>query len=216
MLGDLSGIGTDAPGARLDVRAQGALATDVAFRVRNSANTNNIFEVRGDGDIQDGAGYFKWDSSLRKFSINNGSLDVIGALKVTSHINLGSGVSDSRIYSTQAPLTDGFSMNTYYSRMSFGAQNTSGRGTSASNLIGLFNGTAPSADVTDSCAIYSADNVGGDACPHIRTEAGDIIKLYKFISSDLGNTINSGDTATDDAIRALIDLVGTLGLGAPS
>ena len=37
------------PGARLDVRAQGALSTDIAFRVRNSADTSNISEFRGNG-----------------------------------------------------------------------------------------------------------------------------------------------------------------------
>jgi hypothetical protein len=36
-------------GARLDVRAQGALSTDIAFRVRNSADTANISEFRGNG-----------------------------------------------------------------------------------------------------------------------------------------------------------------------
>jgi hypothetical protein len=42
------GIGA-APDAstRLDVRAQGALSTDIAFRVRNSANTRNILQVNG-------------------------------------------------------------------------------------------------------------------------------------------------------------------------
>jgi hypothetical protein len=33
----------------LDLRAQGALSTDIAFRVRNSANTANIISVNGDG-----------------------------------------------------------------------------------------------------------------------------------------------------------------------
>jgi hypothetical protein len=42
------GIGTNAPSARLDVRAQGALSTDLALRVRNSANTKDVFAVRGD------------------------------------------------------------------------------------------------------------------------------------------------------------------------
>ena len=47
------GIGTEAstPGARLDVRAQGALSTDIAFRVRNSADSADMFSVRGNGDI---------------------------------------------------------------------------------------------------------------------------------------------------------------------
>jgi hypothetical protein len=34
---------------RLDVRAQGALSTDIAFRVRNSADTQNIISAQGDG-----------------------------------------------------------------------------------------------------------------------------------------------------------------------
>jgi hypothetical protein len=38
-------------GARLDVRAQGALSTDIAFRVRNSADTADMFSVRGNGEI---------------------------------------------------------------------------------------------------------------------------------------------------------------------
>jgi hypothetical protein len=43
------GIGNTSPAARLDVRAQGALSTDIAFRVRNSANTLDLFEVNGLG-----------------------------------------------------------------------------------------------------------------------------------------------------------------------
>lgn len=49
--GNLS-IGTGYTGtARLDVRAQGALSTDIAFRVRNSADSANLFTIQGDGDI---------------------------------------------------------------------------------------------------------------------------------------------------------------------
>jgi hypothetical protein len=44
------GVGaTPASTVRLDVRAQGALSTDIAFRVRNSADTANLFSVQGDG-----------------------------------------------------------------------------------------------------------------------------------------------------------------------
>lgn len=43
------GIGaTPDTSTRLDVRAQGALSTDIAFRIRNSANTYNIFQINGD------------------------------------------------------------------------------------------------------------------------------------------------------------------------
>ncbi len=51
------GIGTTTPGARLDVRAQGSLVTDVVFRVRNSTDTKNFLVVNGAGDVyNNGAG----------------------------------------------------------------------------------------------------------------------------------------------------------------
>lgn len=43
------GVGTSSPASRLDVRAQGALSTDIALRVRNSANTGDLFNVQGNG-----------------------------------------------------------------------------------------------------------------------------------------------------------------------
>ncbi len=39
------------PSARLDVLAQGVLSTDLAFRVRNSGNTANIFQITGNGRV---------------------------------------------------------------------------------------------------------------------------------------------------------------------
>jgi hypothetical protein len=46
------GVGaTPASTVRLDVRAQGALSTDIAFRVRNSADTANLVTVQGNGNI---------------------------------------------------------------------------------------------------------------------------------------------------------------------
>ena len=47
------GIGaTPSTTVRLDVRAQGALSTDIAFRVRNSADTRDIINVRGNKTIE--------------------------------------------------------------------------------------------------------------------------------------------------------------------
>jgi hypothetical protein len=46
------GVGaTPASTVRLDVRAQGALSTDIAFRVRNSADSADTFSIRGNGDM---------------------------------------------------------------------------------------------------------------------------------------------------------------------
>ncbi len=53
MAGSLA-LGRTTVGAKLDIQAQGALSTDLAFRVRNSADTDNIIEVRGNNQIVKG------------------------------------------------------------------------------------------------------------------------------------------------------------------
>ena len=46
------GVGaTPDTSTRLDIRSQGALSTDVAFRIRNSVNDRNLFSILGNGDI---------------------------------------------------------------------------------------------------------------------------------------------------------------------
>ena len=46
------GVGaTPSTTVRLDVKAQGALSTDIAFRVRNSADTANIISISGNGQF---------------------------------------------------------------------------------------------------------------------------------------------------------------------
>ena len=45
------GIGTTLPAAKLDVKAQGVLSTDIVFRVRNSADTVNLVELNGLGRL---------------------------------------------------------------------------------------------------------------------------------------------------------------------
>jgi hypothetical protein len=51
------GVGaTPATTVRLDVRAQGALSTDIALRVRNSADASNIVNINGRGDAYIGLG----------------------------------------------------------------------------------------------------------------------------------------------------------------
>ena len=62
-------IGGHTGGAKLDVKAGGALSTDIAFRVRNSANTLNILEVRGDGNA-----VFTGDTTSNRFLFGDGFL----------------------------------------------------------------------------------------------------------------------------------------------
>jgi hypothetical protein len=65
------------PGARLDVRAQGALSTDIAFRVRNSADTADLISFRGDGS--------QWIQSVP--FIHAGSLT--GTTNATQSLHIG-------------------------------------------------------------------------------------------------------------------------------
>lgn len=93
----------------LDLRAQGALSSDTIFRVRNSANTNDIFSIRGEESLFIGnttgarIEFTKQTGSVRKQSfldafdsevINldslNRSVSVTGAL---GRIVIGDGVS---------------------------------------------------------------------------------------------------------------------------
>jgi hypothetical protein len=67
--GNFFGIGQATPAARLDVLAQGALSTDIAFRVRNSADNNNFITIAGNGDITVGnSTVLPSNSTFRVFS----------------------------------------------------------------------------------------------------------------------------------------------------
>lgn len=85
-------------------------------------------------------------------------------------------------------------------------------GTNAANTIAIKNGTAPTTNIADQFAFYSADITAGNAAPHFRTETGDIVKLFK------GNSIAnpSGGVAQDNeartAIIALLDRMRATGL----
>jgi hypothetical protein len=57
-------------GAKFDVLADGALSTDIALRVRNSANTGDMLNVKGNGNVQIGVGGI----SICRSDSPNGSL----------------------------------------------------------------------------------------------------------------------------------------------
>jgi len=88
------GIGTAySATARLDVKAQGALSTDIAFRVRNSADTLNPFQITGDGKtkMQGSLYYAEFDPANGLYIGNNygNALNFTGILQGTSWINNG-------------------------------------------------------------------------------------------------------------------------------
>ena len=88
------GIGaTPSTTVRLDVRAQGALSTDIAFRVRNSADTLNPFQITGDGKtrMQGSLYYAEFDPATGIFVGNNfgNMININGVLQGTSWFNSG-------------------------------------------------------------------------------------------------------------------------------
>ena len=84
-------------------------------------------------------------------------------------------------------------------------------GTDSVKVMALKNGTAPSANVADCFHFYAADQTAGNSAPHFRTEAGDVIKLYKTGTYTPTNV--SADRAFDanaTSIDEIADVLGTL------
>ena len=72
--GSRVGIGTSTPTASLHIASPGAIATDIAFKVRNSANTRDFLVVNGAGDVfNNGAGGV---TSNTFFGENSGRLTI--------------------------------------------------------------------------------------------------------------------------------------------
>lgn len=184
------GIGTGTTtGARLDVRAQGALSTDIAFRVRNSANSLNFAQFNGDGTyFISSAGSTLQDSFSR---ISDGRMFM--AKSGGNFIELNPSTTINRLY---AP-SNGWDISGNTNIATVAAGSNTGTGTfhfyagnlqigtgliassAASMSIWMTNGTAPTLNGTDRHWYYSADIVAGNAAPHFRTENGDIVKLYR-------------------------------------
>jgi hypothetical protein len=75
-------IGASTAGAKLDVRAQGALSTNLAFRVRNSADTANLGAIYGNGTVNLGNSNFDFQSTE-----TSGRTAVIGASNTGASYN---------------------------------------------------------------------------------------------------------------------------------
>lgn len=177
------------PQALLDIKAHGALSTDIAFKVRNSANTADIFRITGNNRLELG----------NLVSIIGGGVGV----SFISNISIGGSVR------LDAP----FSLN---NQEVFNGQRihlATTYETNGTNLIQIQNGTAPTTGLIDAFKMYSADITEGNAAPHFRTENGDIIKLFKAVVPSLSTTtINTGDADTDVLIEELIDALKNVGI----
>lgn len=209
------GVGaTPSTSVRLDVRSQGALSTDIAFRVRNSADSLNFCQVNGDGTyFISSAGGTLTDSFSR---ISDGRMFM--AKSGGNFIELNPSTTINRLY---AP-SNGWDIAGNTNIATVAAGSNTGTGTfhffagnlqigtgliassAASMSIWMTNGTAPTLNGTDRHWYYSADIVAGNAAPHFRTENGNIIKLYRettavAAATFVANTsLIANDTATFD------------------
>lgn len=144
------GIGTGySAAARLDVKAQGALSTDIAFRVRNSVDTANLISIQGNN-----VGNF----SKVYFDLNSGTPQL-----VNTDTSAATGAS-ILLGTTTISLRDS---NANFVRFIGGGVKS----------IAVNNGSA-NTGLADAFELYSADIVAGNAAPHFQTENGNVVKLY--------------------------------------
>jgi hypothetical protein len=211
--GNFFGIGQTTPSARLDVRAQGALSTDIAFRVRNSADSANILEQRGDSNlILTGVA-----PKMTYASANNGG-SISHHPRGDSVINLKhsftffqSGFSDGsqstapKLNMICADITN-YGMNNgfhwYFNNNLNPLDSERALWLTPKKTLSIFTGTGPDAYTAkvDSFELYSADIVAGNAAPHFRTENGNIIKLFR------GSALTASDGTLANAVTRIAEI----------
>jgi hypothetical protein len=81
--GTAIGIGNTNPQSRVHITNQGALVTDIGFKVRNSADTGDMLNVKGNGNVQVGVGGI----SICRADSPNGSL--LGTISYRTDATLG-------------------------------------------------------------------------------------------------------------------------------
>lgn len=126
------GVGaTPATNVRLDVRAQGALSTDIAFRVRNSADTFDIIRVNGIGEVFVGLGAGRLNTGLNNsfFGFQAGFFNTTGANNSFFGQNAGfsntTGGNNS-FFGFQAGLSNTTGANNAFFGRDAGVNNTTG------------------------------------------------------------------------------------------
>jgi hypothetical protein len=200
------------PSARLDVRAQGALSTDIAFRVRNSNDNTDLFSVQGNAITNFGGGTvggsqlqvvcgslgfgtnltLQFAASRSISCINGGQVETGIRINHNSNTRVA-GLMIGSSTGTQVYIDGGQNI-----RIGQGYSNLNQPDANATRTIQQMTGVAPTTSVADGFQQYSADVVAGNAAPHFRTEVGDIIKLYKQSSA--------GITTVADLVTVLTNL----------
>jgi hypothetical protein len=176
------GVGaTPSTSVRLDVKAQGALSTDIAFRVRNSADTANILTVNGDGSQ---AWFNPANNALA--TIRSGTSTLIQWGNVTFQ-NIGIG------HSHTLTATD-------YYNISIGANSTINSGTSEAIKIG----TSGTSIGVGSINIGYAGRVNGSYTIKIGRHTG-ASSFGGTNSIHLGKTLSGNNILVDNVFMTYFD-----------
>lgn len=219
------GVGaTPSTSVRLDVRAQGALSTDIAFRVRNSADSVSLLDFQGTGNLV--TRHTSSGSSLGLF--HRADTTGFSLSTGTSGYGTGTGIevqgtsvwvmdAGTRMFRFTSTAGNDGDLWTFYNQGTAGGVrlylgigtesftwnktcysiggNLFGSNPTETNIFGIKSGTAPTSSTADSFKMYSADIVAGNAAPHFRTENGNIIKIYQETTSVASSTrAGSGGT----------------------
>jgi hypothetical protein len=185
------GIGTTAPGSRLDIIALNDDLIDLALRVRDSTNVKNLFSVTNTGTV-----------NISNFPALSSGTTTLDALRINPAINnTGTYTGTVRgIYynPTLTSLTGTTHRAIETTTGSVIFNSTSGNvaiggtsfGTSSDKVLAQYTGTAPGSSPADAYQQYSADITAGNAAPHFRTENGNVVKLYQQSSAGITTVSN--------------------------
>jgi hypothetical protein len=212
------GVGaTPDTATRLDVRSQGALSTDLAFRVRNNGNTANLVDSAGNGNFflraNTGDMHFMFDPANNRIHLKRTGVYTIITDNAVSELALTCNTGSISI-------TGGSKKFHIYNGGNFHLGGTSLLlGSGNGNLI-FQNGTAPFTNLLDRHYYYSADVVAGNASPHFRTENGAIIKLYQettavtpaTVVSGAGGNVKHDDTFDGYTVEKVVRALRNLGI----
>lgn len=182
------GVGdTPSSTVRLDVRAQGALTTDIGFRVRNSANTFNILSSNGKGHVwSNGPGFVSSNTSYGEnaltanttglqntaFGFNALITNITGQENTAvgwGALQLNTGTGNTAIGRAAGQINAGGTYNTYVG-YSAGQNGTSPTGNT-------FVGFSAGANVNSQYGVYigytaAASAAAGNGCVAIGYNAG--------------------------------------------
>ena len=194
------GIGTASPTAKLHIAAPGALSTDIALRVRNSANSGDLFTIAGDG-----SGILSRDLTINGISVgigkNNIASNTILGFQVFPFLTTG---NNNASVGTQSS----FSFTTGSLNAALGVAALFGNSTGSNNVgIGFESGRFI-ADGTTASTIYNTSVfIGASTKSLANGQANQIVIGYNATGLGSNSVVLGNDSIVTTALK------GNIGIG---